>query len=111
MTAPNAKGGESHAVDAYTAAQAAQDAAVGHNTRTFQVWRGADGVGEFKEYVTEINDGMVVLDAVHQIQAEQANDLAVRWNCKAGKCGACSAEINGQPKLMWHDAPRPASSR
>ena len=96
MTAP----AESHAVDAYTAAQAAQDAAVGHNTRTFQLWRGADGVGEFKEYVTEINDGMVVLDAVHQIQAEQANDLAVRWNCKAGKCGSCSAEINGQPKLM-----------
>ena len=43
---------------------------------------------------------MVVLDAVHQIQADQANDLAVRWNCKAGKCGSCSAEINGQPRLM-----------
>ena len=43
---------------------------------------------------------MVVLDAVHQIQAEQANDLAVRWNCKAGKCGSCSAEVNGSPKLM-----------
>ena len=44
--------------------------------------------------------GMVVLDAIHQIQAEQANDLAVRWNCKAGKCGSCSAEVNGMPKLM-----------
>ncbi len=43
---------------------------------------------------------MVVLDAVHQIQAESANDLAVRWNCKAGKCGSCSAEVNGMPKLM-----------
>jgi len=43
---------------------------------------------------------MVVLDAVHQIQADHANDLAVRWNCKAGKCGSCSAEINGQPRLM-----------
>ena len=43
---------------------------------------------------------MVVLDAVHQIQAEQANDLAVRWNCKAGKCGSCSAEVNGKPRLM-----------
>jgi len=41
-----------------------------------------------------------VLDAVHQIQAESAGDLAVRWNCKAGKCGSCSAEINGFPKLM-----------
>jgi succinate dehydrogenase / fumarate reductase iron-sulfur subunit len=43
---------------------------------------------------------MVVLDAIHQIQATQAGDLAVRWNCKAGKCGSCSAEINGNPRLM-----------
>jgi succinate dehydrogenase / fumarate reductase iron-sulfur subunit len=86
--------------DAYTAAQAAQDAAVGHQTRHFRLWRGADGAGAFQEYSTETNDGMVVLDAVHQIQAEQANDLAVRWNCKAGKCGSCSAEINGKPRLM-----------
>ena len=56
--------------------------------------------GEFREYRTEISEGMVVLDAIHQIQADQANDLAVRWNCKAGKCGSCSAEINGKPRLM-----------
>ena len=86
--------------DAYTAAQTAQDAAVGHQSRRFRVWRGADGVGKFEEYTTEINDGMVVLDAIHQIQAHEANDLAVRWNCKAGKCGSCSAEINGKPRLM-----------
>src|SRR4029453_16859192 len=54
----------------------------------------------FKDYTTEVTEGMVVLDAVHQIQAEQANDLAVRWNCKAGKCGSCSAEVNGKPRLM-----------
>src|SRR5262249_39936813 len=53
-----------------------------------------------KDYDTEVSEGMVVLDAVHQIQAESANDLAVRWNCKAGKCGSCSAEINGMPKLL-----------
>jgi succinate dehydrogenase / fumarate reductase iron-sulfur subunit len=52
------------------------------------------------DYSTEVSEGMVVLDAIHQIQAEQANDLAVRWNCKAGKCGSCSAEINGHPRLM-----------
>jgi len=52
------------------------------------------------EYETKISEGMVVLDAVHDIQATQANDLACRWNCKAGKCGSCSAEINGVPKLM-----------
>jgi len=90
----------SHAVDAYTAAQQAQDAAVGHSARTFRVWRGADGQGELRDYTTEAMDGMVVLDALHQIQAEQAPDLAMRWNCKAGKCGSCSAEINGKPRLM-----------
>ena len=66
---------------------------------TFKIWRG-DRTGQFPDYTTEISEGMVVLDAVHHIQAEQANDLAVRWNCKAGKCGSCSAEINGMPKLM-----------
>ncbi|KAF0244963.1 MAG: succinate dehydrogenase iron-sulfur [Planctomycetota bacterium] len=66
----------------------------------FRIWRGAAGGGEFREYATEITEGMVVLDAVHQIQAESANDMAVRWNCKAGKCGSCSAEINGRPRLM-----------
>lgn len=68
--------------------------------QTFRIWRGEGAEGEFKEYTTEITEGMVVLDAIHQIQAESASDLAVRWNCKAGKCGSCSAEINGMPKLM-----------
>ena len=69
-------------------------------TATFKIWRGnADG-GAYEDYSTEVTEGMVVLDAVHQIQAESANDLAVRWNCKAGKCGSCSAEVNGNPKLM-----------
>src|SRR4051794_3377787 len=69
-------------------------------TATFRIWRGANGDGAFRDYQTEVSAGMVVLDAVHRIQADQANDLAVRWNCKAGKCGSCSAEINGNPKLM-----------
>jgi succinate dehydrogenase / fumarate reductase iron-sulfur subunit len=68
---------------------------------TFRVWRSEPGgAGDFRDYRTAVSDGMVVLDAVHRIQAEQAPDLAVRWNCKAGKCGSCSAEINGMPKLM-----------
>jgi succinate dehydrogenase / fumarate reductase iron-sulfur subunit len=69
-------------------------------TATFRIWRGEKGQGNFQDYTTEVSAGMVVLDAVHQIQAEQVGDLAVRWNCKAGKCGSCSAEINGMPKLM-----------
>jgi len=69
---------------------------------TFRLWRtGADGTsGALQDYRTAVSEGMVVLDAVHRIQAEQAPDLAVRWNCKAGKCGSCSAEINGKPRLM-----------
>jgi succinate dehydrogenase / fumarate reductase, iron-sulfur subunit len=67
---------------------------------TFKIWRGDTSGGKFEDYSTETSEGMVVLDAVHQIQAELANDMAVRWNCKAGKCGSCSAEINGMPKLM-----------
>ncbi|MEX1187476.1 MAG: succinate dehydrogenase/fumarate reductase iron-sulfur subunit [Gemmatimonadaceae bacterium] len=67
---------------------------------TFSIWRGDSGGGALVDYETEVSEGMVVLDAVHQIQAEKANDLAVRWNCKAGKCGSCSAEVNGMPKLM-----------
>ena len=66
----------------------------------FQIWRGDAKGGAFQEFKTEVSEGMVVLDVVHRIQSEQANDLAVRWNCKAGKCGSCSAEINGQPRLM-----------
>src|SRR5437588_1812971 len=67
---------------------------------TFRIWRGDAQGGRGVDYTTEVTEGMVVLDAVLRIQAEQANDLAVRWNCKAGKCGSCSAEINGMPKLM-----------
>ncbi len=59
-----------------------------------------EGDGTYQTFHTEVSEGMVVLDAVHRIQAEQAPDLAVRWNCKAGKCGSCSAEINGKPRLM-----------
>src|SRR5216117_1441383 len=67
---------------------------------TFRIWRGDSQGGAFKEYATEIDEGMVVLDALHRIQANQAGDLAIRWNCKAGKCGSCSAEVNGMPRLM-----------
>jgi len=69
-------------------------------TATFRIWRGDAQGGTFQNYATAVSEGIVVLDAVHQIQAEQANDMAVRWNCKAGKCGSCSAEVNGNPRLM-----------
>jgi succinate dehydrogenase / fumarate reductase iron-sulfur subunit len=69
-------------------------------TATFRIWRGDANGGEFRDYTAEVSEGMVVLDAVHQIQARHANDLACRWNCKAGKCGSCSAEVNGLPRLM-----------
>ena len=59
------------AKDAYTAAQAEQDRAAKHATRAFRIWRGADGTGEFVEYKQDVVEGMVVLDAVHEIQATQ----------------------------------------
>ena len=67
---------------------------------TFRIWRGDAKGGEFRDYTTKVEEGMVVLDAVREIQAESAHDLALRWNCKAGKCGSCSAEVNGMPSLM-----------
>ena len=65
-----------------------------------RVWRGDKNQGQLVDYKVEQDEGMVVLDAIHRIQAEQVSDLACRWNCKAGKCGSCSAEINGKPRLM-----------
>ena len=69
-------------------------------TAHFKIWRGERGKGHFVDYKPEVENGMVVLDVVHKVQATEANDMAVRWNCKAGKCGSCSSEINGMPKLM-----------
>ncbi|MEE3227863.1 MAG: succinate dehydrogenase/fumarate reductase iron-sulfur subunit [Chloroflexota bacterium] len=66
---------------------------------TFQIWRGDSSSGKFVEYKTEVDDGMVVLDVLHRIQAQQAGDMALRWNCKAGKCGSCGMEVNGKPQL------------
>ena len=65
-----------------------------------RVWRGDDSGGELADYTVEVSEGEVVLDALHRLQATQSGDLAIRWNCKAGKCGSCSAEINGRPRLM-----------
>ncbi len=79
----------------------ASDAAMKGGPRSFKIWRGDEtGAGELVDYEIETQPGMVVLDAVLQIQHELEPDLAVRWNCKAAKCGSCSAEINGRPALM-----------
>ena len=67
--------------------------------RTFRVFRGTPDGGRLVDYAVQVSEGMVVLDALFEIQADQAPDLAVRWNCKAGKCGSCSAEVNGMPRL------------
>ena len=72
---------------------------------TFRDFRGVpdsvgDPIGKMVDYTVEMDEGMVVLDVIHRIQAEHAPDLSCRWNCKAGKCGSCSAEVNGKPRLM-----------
>jgi succinate dehydrogenase / fumarate reductase iron-sulfur subunit len=69
-------------------------------TLKMRLWRGDRSGGELKDYDVEVETGEVVLDAIHRVQATQSGDLAVRWNCKAGKCGSCSAEINGRPRLL-----------
>jgi succinate dehydrogenase / fumarate reductase iron-sulfur subunit len=70
---------------------------------TLRIYRGNNETGEMVDYKVPLAPGMVVLDAVHAIQAMHAPDLAVRWNCKAGKCGSCSGEVNGKPRLMCMD--------
>jgi succinate dehydrogenase / fumarate reductase iron-sulfur subunit len=70
------------------------------STRTVQIWRGDISDGGLVDFEVVTEPGMVVLDAVLEIQRSQAPDLAVRWNCKAAKCGSCSAEVNGKPALM-----------
>lgn len=72
---------------------------------TFRVFRGVgdesgEALGKMVDYTVEMDEGMVVLDVIHRIQAEHAPDLSCRWNCKAGKCGSCSAEVNGKSRLM-----------
>ncbi|MEB3285222.1 MAG: succinate dehydrogenase/fumarate reductase iron-sulfur subunit [Candidatus Sericytochromatia bacterium] len=79
---------------------AGKTVSVAGRKHVFNVWRGDQAQGELVDYEIELSEGMVVLDAVHQIQAQIAPDLACRWNCKAGKCGSCSAEVNGRPRLM-----------
>jgi succinate dehydrogenase / fumarate reductase iron-sulfur subunit len=64
-----------------------------------RVWRGDVDGGGLQDFTVEVNEGEVVLDIIHRLQQTQAGDLAVRWNCKAGKCGSCSVEINGRPRL------------
>jgi succinate dehydrogenase / fumarate reductase, iron-sulfur subunit len=67
---------------------------------SMRIWRGNSDAGQLEEHKVEVSEGEVVLDVIHRLQATEAPDLAVRWNCKAGKCGSCSAEINGKPSLM-----------
>jgi succinate dehydrogenase / fumarate reductase iron-sulfur subunit len=82
------------------ASQTARDAPEAAATRLLRVWRGDKAGGALTDYMVGTGVGEVVLDVLHRLQATQANDLAIRWNCKAGKCGSCSAEVNGQPKLL-----------
>jgi succinate dehydrogenase / fumarate reductase iron-sulfur subunit len=70
---------------------------------TLRIFRGDKQGGEMVDYTVPTAPGMVVLDAIHEVQARHASDLAVRWNCKAGRCGSCSAEVNGRPRLTCMD--------
>jgi succinate dehydrogenase / fumarate reductase iron-sulfur subunit len=97
---PSAAGGTTSAGPGSGASTADGAATQSAEKVTMRVWRGDEGGGEFTDYVMPAVEGEVVLDVIHRIQADPAPDLACRWNCKAGKCGSCSAEINGLPRLM-----------
>ena len=71
-----------------------------HADVTLHVYRGDRSGGDLRTYRVPATEGMVVLDAIHYIQAHDDPTLACRWNCKAARCGSCSAEINGRPRLM-----------
>jgi succinate dehydrogenase / fumarate reductase iron-sulfur subunit len=86
--------------DATPADPSGQTVPAGQRTVTMRVWRGDAQAGAFQEFQVPAQEGEVVLDVIHRIQATAAPDMAVRWNCKAGKCGSCSAEVNGKPRLM-----------
>jgi succinate dehydrogenase / fumarate reductase, iron-sulfur subunit len=97
---PSTANGDGDAGGAEPATAEAQAETPGPEDFEMRVWRGDAEGGDFTDYHLEANEGEVVLDVIHRIQASQAPDLACRWNCKAGKCGSCSAEINGTPRLM-----------
>ncbi len=102
MSAPTGKPKSVDITVAGAATREKVEVAQGAKSRAkFRIARN-DGEGKTRaeEFEIEVTEGMVVLDAIHRIQSEQAPDLACRWNCKAGKCGSCSAEINGKPALM-----------
>ncbi|MFW9928023.1 MAG: succinate dehydrogenase/fumarate reductase iron-sulfur subunit [Candidatus Thorarchaeota archaeon] len=63
------------------------------------VQRGGSDSIRMEDYTVEVQPGSVVLDAIHALQAQHVPDFAIRWNCKAGKCGSCSCEVNGIPRL------------
>src|SRR5262249_42310435 len=70
---------------------------------TLSIYRGTRESGAMVDYTVPRQPGMVVLDAIHSVQALHAPDLACRWNCKAGRCGSCGGEVNGKPRLMCMD--------
>ena len=76
------------------------ESANGATTRACGSGAATKAAARSQDFTVEVNEGEVVLDIIHRLQQTQTPDLAVRWNCKAGKCGSCSAEVNGKPRLM-----------
>lgn len=66
----------------------------------FRVFRGNHTGGNLVAYRVPVTEGMTVLDGILYIQSRLDGTLACRWNCKAGRCGSCGAEVNGVPRLL-----------
>jgi succinate dehydrogenase / fumarate reductase iron-sulfur subunit len=69
---------------------------------TFRVRRynpDTDTVPHWDEFRMHVHDGMTVLEALHQLKAEQTPNLAYRSSCRMGVCGSCGMFVNDLPML------------
>ena len=64
-----------------------------------RIWRGDKRRGDFVECAPRPR-GRGRLRRRASGSGRTGSRPRCRWNCKAGKCGSCSAEINGVPRLM-----------
>src|SRR5262249_54710039 len=68
--------------------------------RRFRVWRGGAAGGGLAGVGVEGKDGGGGFGGIYRPQASPAPPPPGGGDCKAGKCGSCGAEINGQPGLL-----------
>ena len=69
---------------------------------TFRVRRydpDKDTAPHWDEYKMHVHDGMTVLEALHELKAQQEPTLSYRSSCRMGVCGSCGMFVNDMPTL------------